>query len=104
MTSLALCIGLLPLAAKIHEGSEFWAGIGVAIIGGMVSSTLLSLLVVPTMYTYFDDLQTLIKRLWSWRPLRRRAAIAPTERPAAPATERPASPIGRPANQSPTAD
>jgi hypothetical protein len=49
-------------------------------IGGMISSTLLSLLVVPCMYTYFDDLQTLIKRVWGWRPsrlLRRAPAEAP---------------------------
>jgi HAE1 family hydrophobic/amphiphilic exporter-1 len=85
MTSLALMIGLLPMAARIHEGSELWAGIGAAIIGGMLSSTLLSLLVVPTMYTYFDDLQTLAGRAWSWRPARRRAAVAPAERPVTPA-------------------
>jgi HAE1 family hydrophobic/amphiphilic exporter-1 len=81
MTSLALCFGLLPLAAKIHEGSEIWASIGAAIIGGMISSTLLSLIVVPTMYTFFDDLQSGLKRLFSWRPLRRRAPVAPTPRP-----------------------
>lgn len=89
MTSLALIFGLLPMAAKIHEGSEFWAGIGVAIIGGMTSSTLLSLIVVPTVYTYFDDLQNGVKRLWSWRPLRRRAAVAATAAP-----ERPVAPVG----------
>ena len=108
MTSLALMVGLLPLAAKIHEGSELWAGIGVAIIGGMASSTLLSLLVVPTMYTFFDDLQNLVKRLWTWRPLRRRAAVAPAERPATPAaSERPSpvpGPLGHQANQAPSAD
>lgn len=75
MTSLALIVGLLPLAARLHEGSELWSSIGVAIIGGMASSTLLSLIVVPTMYTYFDDLQNLIGRVWTWRPARRRAAI-----------------------------
>ena len=40
------------------------------IIGGMLSSTVLSLLVVPCMYTYFDDLQSLILRIWHWRPFR----------------------------------
>jgi HAE1 family hydrophobic/amphiphilic exporter-1 len=84
MTTMALVIGLLPLAAKIHEGSEIWAGIGAAIIGGMISSTLLSLIVVPTMYTFFDDLQGGILRLWSWRPARRRAPVTPSlARPAA---------------------
>jgi len=42
------------------------------IIGGMLSSTVLSLYVVPCMYTYFDDLQNLLLRLWRWRPFRRR--------------------------------
>jgi HAE1 family hydrophobic/amphiphilic exporter-1 len=105
MTSLALVVGLLPLAAKIHEGSEIWSGIGVAIIGGMISSTLLSLVVVPTMYTYFDDLQMLIGRLTSWRPRRRRAPIvAPAPRPASQAERPAAAPVGRPAGQAPTAD
>ncbi|MCC6628548.1 MAG: efflux RND transporter permease subunit [Chloroflexi bacterium] len=105
MTSLALIVGLLPLAAKIHEGSEIWSGIGVAIIGGMISSTLLSLVVVPTMYTYFDDLQMLTRRLAAWRPLRRRApVVAPAPRPAAQA-DRPAHvSVGSPAGQAPTAD
>jgi HAE1 family hydrophobic/amphiphilic exporter-1 len=106
MTSMALIIGLLPLAAKIHEGSEIWSGIGVAIIGGMTSSTLLSLIVVPAMYTYFDDLQTLIKRLFGWRPLRRRAAVAPAARPAAQ-PERPTVPVAGAIShpgQAPTAD
>ena len=87
MTSLALMVGLLPLAAKIHEGSELWAGIGVAIIGGMVSSTLLSLLVVPTMYTYFDDLQIGLLRLWGARPGALRRPAAPSGDGGAPSSE-----------------
>jgi HAE1 family hydrophobic/amphiphilic exporter-1 len=88
MTTMALVCGMLPLAAKLEEGSEIYGGMATVIIGGMLSSTLLSLLVVPCMYTYFDDLQRLVKRLWSWRPhrARRRAEI----RKPAPAAERPA--------------
>jgi hydrophobic/amphiphilic exporter-1 (mainly G- bacteria), HAE1 family len=84
MTTTALCFGLLPLAAKIEEGSEIYAAMAIVIMGGMLSSTILSLLVVPCMYTYFDDLQNLIKRVWSWRPAlpRRRAQAAPAPPPA----------------------
>ena len=85
MTSASLVIGLLPLAAKIGEGSELWSGIGVAIIGGMLSSTLLSLIVVPTMYTFFDDLRNGARRLARWRPLRRGKAEAADEPAPAPA-------------------
>jgi hypothetical protein len=52
----------------------------------MLSSTVLSLLVVPCMYTYFDDLQRGILALWHWRPFRSRtkvAAAAPAPRPEA---------------------
>jgi hydrophobic/amphiphilic exporter-1 (mainly G- bacteria), HAE1 family len=79
MTTMALIFGLFPLAAQLEEGSELYAGMATVMIGGMISSTLLSLLVVPCMYTYFDDLQSLVKRLWGWRPtrlLRRRGAEA----------------------------
>lgn len=74
MTTMALVFGMLPLALKLEEGSEIYAAMAIVIIGGMLSSTLLSLVVVPCMYTYFDDLQSLIKRLWGWRPFRARRA------------------------------
>src|SRR5579884_2653339 len=76
MTTMALVFGMLPLAAKLEEGSELYGGMATVIIGGMLSSTLLSLLVVPCMYTYFDDLQTLLRRLWAWRPFRARSPAA----------------------------
>jgi HAE1 family hydrophobic/amphiphilic exporter-1 len=76
MTTMALVFGMLPLAAKLEEGSELYGGMATVIIGGMLSSTLLSLLVVPCMYTYFDDLQTLLRRLWAWRPFRSRPPAA----------------------------
>jgi hydrophobic/amphiphilic exporter-1 (mainly G- bacteria), HAE1 family len=69
MTTLALVFGMLPLALQLEEGSEIYAGMATVMIGGMLSSTILSLLVVPCMYTYFDDLQGLIKRLWARVPL-----------------------------------
>jgi hydrophobic/amphiphilic exporter-1 (mainly G- bacteria), HAE1 family len=72
MTTMALVCGMMPLALKLEEGSEIYVGMATVIIGGMLSSTFLSLLVVPCMYTYFDDFQTLIVRLFQWRPFRRR--------------------------------
>lgn len=68
MTTAALVFGLMPIALKLEEGSELYAGIGVLVIGGMLSSTFLSLFVVPSSYTYFDDLQGLIVRVFRWRP------------------------------------
>ena len=95
MTTAALVFGMMPLAAQIEEGSDLYAGMATVIIGGMLSSTVLTLFVVPCMYTYFDDLQGLLVRLWHWRPSRllRRAppaipaAEAPAEAPAAPVLE-----------------
>jgi HAE1 family hydrophobic/amphiphilic exporter-1 len=46
----------LPLALGIGAGAELRAPIARAVMGGMVSSTLLTLLVTPVVYTYFDDL------------------------------------------------
>jgi hypothetical protein len=53
------------------------------IMGGMLSSTVLSLFLVPAMYTYFDDLENLIRRLWRWRPFR--GPRPPAQAPAEPA-------------------
>jgi hydrophobic/amphiphilic exporter-1 (mainly G- bacteria), HAE1 family len=83
MTTAALVFGMMPLALKLEEGSELYGGMATVIIGGMLSSTVLSLFVVPCMYTYFDDLENLIKRLWRWRPFRGRGQ-PPTPAPAEP--------------------
>jgi HAE1 family hydrophobic/amphiphilic exporter-1 len=56
MTSLATILGAVPLALGLGSGAEFRAPIARAVIGGMISSTMLTLLVIPVVYTYFDDL------------------------------------------------
>ncbi len=56
MTALSTIFGVLPLALGIGPGAEFRAPIARAVIGGMASSTLLTLLVIPVTYTYLDDL------------------------------------------------
>jgi HAE1 family hydrophobic/amphiphilic exporter-1 len=99
MTTVALVAGLMPLALGLEEGSETYKGMAAVIIGGMLSSTLLSLLVVPCMYTYFDDLQSLIIAIWHWRPFRSRKKVAappPMHGPAVPAPSHPPVVASRP--------
>ena len=50
MTTFALIAGMLPVAIGIGEGGEFYRPLAIAIIGGTITSTLLTLLVVPTFY------------------------------------------------------
>ena len=56
MTTAAMIGGMLPLALGLGEGGEIQAPMGRAIIGGVITSTLLTLVVVPVLYTYLDAL------------------------------------------------
>lgn len=56
MTTLAMIFGMLPLAFAIGVGAELRAPMARAVVGGLITSTLLSLIVVPVVYTYLDDL------------------------------------------------
>lgn len=56
MTTLAMIFGMLPLAMAIGEGAKQTAGMAHAVIGGLISSTLLTLVVTPVIFTYLDDL------------------------------------------------
>ena len=62
MTTLAMIFGMLPIALGLGEGGGFRAPMARAVIGGLITSTLLTLLVVPVAYTYFDDLGEWAKR------------------------------------------
>jgi HAE1 family hydrophobic/amphiphilic exporter-1 len=53
MTSLTTILGMLPLALSSGEGSETWKPMGIAVIGGLTFSTILTLIVVPVMYSLF---------------------------------------------------
>jgi len=55
MTTLAMIFGMLPLAFAIGAGAEMRAPMARAVIGGLITSTLLSLVVVPVVYTLLDD-------------------------------------------------
>jgi HAE1 family hydrophobic/amphiphilic exporter-1 len=72
MTTFALVAGMLPVAIGLGEGADFYRPLGIAIIGGTITSTLLTLLVVPTFY---DSLETRHDRITAW--LRKRSRGAP---------------------------
>ena len=56
MTTLSASLGMLPLAIGLGSGSEMYTPLATAVIGGLITSSLLTLFVVPTVYTLFDDL------------------------------------------------
>ena len=62
MTTLAMIFGMVPLAFALSEGSEQRAPMGQAVIGGVITSSLLTLVVVPVTYCYLDDLGQWFKR------------------------------------------
>ena len=65
MTSATMVFGMVPLALKLEAGAESRAPIAVVVIGALISSTFLTLAVVPALYTLFDDLQVWLSRLTS---------------------------------------
>ncbi|MBC7573992.1 MAG: efflux RND transporter permease subunit, partial [Herminiimonas sp.] len=88
MTTLAMVFGMVPLAFGLAEGSEQRAPMGQAVIGGIITSSLLTLVVVPVIYTYLDDFGDWIARKWhrnhadATAPASRGAAVslAPSDR------------------------
>jgi HAE1 family hydrophobic/amphiphilic exporter-1 len=62
MTTAAMVFGMLPTALKIGEGAEQRAPMAIAVIGGLITSTLLTLVVVPVVYTLIDDLENFFKK------------------------------------------
>jgi len=93
MTSAAMVLGMWPTAVGNSEGSEFRAPMAIAVIGGVISSTLLSLIVVPVVYLSVENLKGFIPRGWRWLtgvwqrlfggagPARQATAIAAATRP-----------------------
>jgi HAE1 family hydrophobic/amphiphilic exporter-1 len=88
MTTLAMIFGMLPTAMALGDGGEFRAPMARAVIGGLITSTLLTLVVVPVVYTYFDDFGSQVAAWitrWNTAPAGERT---PAEEPeAVPATE-----------------
>jgi hydrophobic/amphiphilic exporter-1 (mainly G- bacteria), HAE1 family len=81
MTTLALIAGMIPVAIGHGEGADFRAPLGRAVIGGTITSTLLTLLVIPTVYEILDDF-----RSWAASKFRRRARGGASEPVPTPAS------------------
>jgi HAE1 family hydrophobic/amphiphilic exporter-1 len=65
MTTLAMVFGMVPLALGLAEGSEQRAPMGQAVIGGIITSSILTLVVVPVIYTWLDDFAIWIRARFS---------------------------------------
>jgi HAE1 family hydrophobic/amphiphilic exporter-1 len=57
-----MIFGMLPIAMAMGEGGGFRAPMARAVIGGLITSTALTLVVVPVVYTYMDDMANWVKR------------------------------------------
>jgi HAE1 family hydrophobic/amphiphilic exporter-1 len=85
MTTIAMVFGMLPTALSLGRGGEFRAPVATSIVGGLILSTMLTLLVIPCVYTYFDDLSRFISRTI----FRRKLQEEPTGKPPTPGIPEP---------------
>jgi len=65
MTTVAMGAGMLPIALKIGADADFRAPMAIAVIGGLITSTILSLFYVPVVFTYVDDGKRWIKSVFT---------------------------------------
>ncbi len=82
MTTFALIAGMTPVAIGHGEGADFRAPLGRAVIGGVITSTLLTLLVIPTVYEILDDFRTWVGARFGRAPAHTRPAVLPAPEPA----------------------
>jgi multidrug efflux pump subunit AcrB len=78
MTTIAMGAGMLPLALGLGADPSFRAPMAITVLGGLITSTLLSLLVVPPVFTYVDDIERWLKRRLRRAPGNTAAAGAPS--------------------------
>ncbi len=78
MTTLAMMAGMAPTAFTLGKGSEFRQPMAVAVIGGLITSTILSLLLVPVVYEVIDDFER-------WLSPRLGRLVTPRNAPTVPA-------------------
>ncbi|WP_423790251.1 efflux RND transporter permease subunit [Leptospira ellisii] len=62
MTSFALIAGMLPIAIGLNEASKQRTSMGIAIIGGLISSTILTLVVVPAAFSYIEKINEFVRK------------------------------------------
>jgi multidrug efflux pump subunit AcrB len=89
MTTIAMIAGMVPIALQMGEGTERLSPMAVAVIGGLLTSTALTLVVIPVMYTFVDDLGTIFRARFGWL-FRARPRLPEGFKPAAQA----AGPVG----------
>ena len=63
MTSFSTVLGILPIALALGAGSESRVSMGIAVIGGLIFSTFLTLLIVPAVYSYFSRKTTAVSNV-----------------------------------------
>jgi multidrug efflux pump subunit AcrB len=68
MTTVAMGAGMMPIALGIGADSSFRAPMAIVVIGGLITSTFLSLLVIPVVFTYVDDLIVLVRSRLGLKP------------------------------------
>jgi HAE1 family hydrophobic/amphiphilic exporter-1 len=76
MTAISTIAGAMPVALGLGAGAGFRSSMGVVIVGGMITSTLLTLIAVPMIYTFFDDLGSIRIPAWArfWRKSEKKEA------------------------------
>jgi multidrug efflux pump subunit AcrB len=69
MTTIAMAAGMLPIAMGLGTDPSFRAPMAIVVIGGLITSTFLSLLVIPVLFTFVDDLINFMRRVTGRKPL-----------------------------------
>jgi multidrug efflux pump subunit AcrB len=73
MTTIAMVAGMVPIALGIGAGSQVRAPMAIAVIGGLMTSTLLTLIVIPVVYTYMENLQNMFSKIFHKTAARQKA-------------------------------
>jgi multidrug efflux pump subunit AcrB len=68
MTTIAMGAGMMPIAIGLGADPSFRSPMAIVVIGGLITSTFLSLLVIPVLFSYVDDAEQYLRRLWRRRP------------------------------------
>ncbi|MCX5497702.1 efflux RND transporter permease subunit [Kaistia dalseonensis] len=66
MTTIAMAAGMVPAALALGQGGEFRSPMAIAVMGGLLVSTVLSLVFIPSVYTIMDDFSALVGRVFGW--------------------------------------
>jgi HAE1 family hydrophobic/amphiphilic exporter-1 len=69
MTTITTLLGLLPMAISTQEGSNLWSPLAITVMGGLISSTILTLLIVPSVYVSSENLQIRLRKFFSDRAM-----------------------------------